>query len=220
MDNPQIAVRLVETLARLKTLGLRALRISRSSIACVSQVGARYPRGIPPSRSSRRTSARLAAVLVIVLALAPSTASAHHGRGIRWAAPLLVKVGDCTQARWRPAVRAAVADWDRTPGLSVRRVRCNRGRFSVRSGYFQRSWAGLASPRSSGGLIQSIEGVSIENRYSRKSIVCHALGLVTGTARSRACTPDRAGGPSPRPRTQRSRRSTGRPERCPSCSRA
>ena len=116
----------------------------------------------------------------LVLALAPSTASAHHGRGIRWAAPLLVKVGDCTQARWRPAVRAAVADWDRTPGLSVRRVRCNRGRFSVRSGYFQRSWAGLASPRSSGGLIQSIAGVSIENRYSRTSIVCHELGHALG----------------------------------------
>ena len=143
-------------------------------------VGARYPRRIPTARSSRRTSARLAAVFVLVLALAPSTASAHHGRGIRWAAPPVVRVGDCTQARWHPAVRAAVADWDRTPGLSVLRVRCGQGRFSVRSAYFHRSWSGLASPRSSGGLIQSIEGVWIENRYSRASVVCHELGHALG----------------------------------------
>ncbi len=142
--------------------------------------GAGYPRHIPTARSSRRTSARLATAFVLALALVPNTASAHHGRGIRWAAPPVVGVGDCTQARWQPAVRAAVADWDRTHGLSVRRVRCGKGRFSVRSGYFHRSWSGLASPRSSGGLIQSIEGVWIENRYSRTSVVCHELGHALG----------------------------------------
>lgn len=122
---------------------------------------------------------RRLAILASLVALAlPAAASADHGDGVRWASST-VRVGDCTSERWRGAVRAAVARWSQAPYLAVRRVRCGRGDFQVRSRYYGKRWAGNVERRSVLGTIVWAR-VRIEERYDLDSLVCHELGHALG----------------------------------------
>lgn len=131
------------------------------------------------SARASRVPAAVAAALVVGLALC-TYAEAHQGWGVRWAAPSLVKIGDCTEPRWRTSMRAAIADWNRAPNLTVRRAPCGSGRFSVHSGYYGQNWAGWADVDSLNGY-RTGATVYLDTRYSRRpGVACHELGHALG----------------------------------------
>ena len=138
----------------------------------------------------------LIALVLLVLAV-PATAGASHrthphahwpkaGREIH------VDVGDClSRSYWRPAVRAAMADWSRSSVVTYHLVGCDSPyrEFQVRNrDYGRTGWAGFASSTFPGGHFQTM-AVGFNDYYGarhsalyRRGAACHELGHALGLA--------------------------------------
>lgn len=134
----------------------------------------------------------LASIGVLLLLSSPAGASHSIHPNAHWAksgAAISVDVGNCLRRPyWRRAVRAAMADWSRTPVVTYRLVACrapNR-EFQIRDGYYGRTgWSGYADWDYALHFtwmhikLNSSYGANFSEARRRKT-ACHELGHALG----------------------------------------
>jgi predicted Zn-dependent protease len=134
------------------------------------------------------------AVLAIALAL-PAAADASHRTHpyAHWpkaGKEIHVDVGDClSRSHWRPAVRAAIADWSRSSVVTYHLVGCDSPlrEFQVRNrDYGRTGWVGFASSTWPHGHFATL-AVGFNDYYGRRhsalyrrGAACHELGHALG----------------------------------------
>ena len=139
---------------------------------------------------------KLIVASIAVLLLLPSAAGASHSFSpeAHWAktgAGIYVDVGDCLrQTYWRRAVRAAIADWSRSPVVTYRLVGCGAAHreFHIRDGFYGGTgWSGYADLNYDLHFtevpikLNSSYGAAFSEARRRKT-ACHELGHALGLA--------------------------------------
>ncbi len=139
---------------------------------------------------------KLIVASIAVLLLLPSAAGASHSfspeaHWVKTGPGISVDVGDCLrQTYWRRAVRAAIADWSRSPVVTYRLVGCNapHREFQIRDGFYgPTGWSGYAKLNydlhftSVPIKLNSSYGAGFSEARRRKT-ACHELGHALGLA--------------------------------------
>ena len=142
-----------------------------------------------------RTRLAFAGLLLALALPAPAGASHRTHPYAHWpkaGQEIHVDVGDClSRSYWRPAVRAAMADWSRSPFVTYRLVGCDSPlrEFQVRNrNYGRTGWVGFANSAYPRGHFETVD-LWLNDYYGarhsalyRRGAACHELGHALGLA--------------------------------------